>query len=243
MCHDAFANVEMCQIANEPGLELDAMNLCLCPNCAREYKRMRSDSDKVEWFLNSIAELEDSDINGVDPVEIDFDGEPIWFTQSHVAEIRELMALQDEAENYSENSSKKSRACLKNHSCNLHAPFCGTFVSNSVVVARYDALIRNKSPTNCDAHLAESIFQTRSSTRSNREDTVTSEDEPVNAGTDVYKEYVGKRIYHKGHKAHGTVISCDGTYLEVQFEDGNRAGQNVRFSLQMCIEKGLLQLV
>ena len=58
----------------------------------------------------------------------------------------------------------ESRACLKNHSCNLHAPFCGTFVPNSVVVARYDALIRDKFPTNCDAHLAESIFQTRSST-------------------------------------------------------------------------------
>ena len=51
-------------------------------------------------------------------------------------------------------------ACLKNHSCNLHAPFCGTFVPNSVVVARYAALIRDKFPTNCDAHLAESIFQT-----------------------------------------------------------------------------------
>ena len=191
MCHDAFANVEMCQIANEPGLELDAMNLCLCPNCAREYKKMRANSDEAEWFLDSIAELEDSDINGVDPVEMDFDGESIWFTQSHVAEIRELMALQDEAENYSENSSKNS------------------------------------------------------STRSNKEDeaTVTSEEEPVNAGTDVYKEYVGKRIYHKGYKAHGIVISCDGTYLEVQFKDGNRTGQNVRFSLQMCLEKGLLQLV
>ena len=45
----------------------------------------------------------------------------------------------------------------------MHAPFCGTFVPNSVVVARYDALIRDKFPTNCDAHLAESIFQTRSS--------------------------------------------------------------------------------
>ena len=49
---------------------------------------------------------------------------------------------------------------MKNHSCNLHAPFCGTFVPNSVVVARYDALIRDKFPTNYDAHLAESIFQT-----------------------------------------------------------------------------------
>ena len=140
MCHEAFANVEMCQIANEPGLELDAMNLCLCPNCAREYKKMRANSDEAEWFLDSIAELEDSDINEVDPVEMDFDGESIWFTQSHVAEIRELMALQDEAKNYSENSSKKP------------------------------------------------------SIRSDKEGeaTETFEEEPVNAGTDVYKEYVGK---------------------------------------------------
>ena len=55
---------------------------------------------------------------------------------------------------------KRARACLKNHSCNLHAPLCGIFHPNSVVVARYDALIRAKSPTNCDAHLAESLFQT-----------------------------------------------------------------------------------
>ena len=55
-----------------------------------------------------------------------------------------------------------ARACLKNHSRNLHTPLCGRFHPNSVVVARYDALIRVKSPTNCDAHLAESLFQTRS---------------------------------------------------------------------------------
>ena len=52
--------------------------------------------------------------------------------------------------------------CLKNHSSNLRVPLCGIFRPNSVVVARYDALIRTKSPTNCDAHLAESLFQTRS---------------------------------------------------------------------------------
>ena len=56
-----------------------------------------------------------------------------------------------------------ARACLKNHSRNLHAPLCGRFHPNSVAVARYGALIRAKSPTNCDAHLAESLFQTRSS--------------------------------------------------------------------------------
>ena len=55
-----------------------------------------------------------------------------------------------------------SRACLKNHSYNLHAPICGIFCLHSVDVARYAALIQAKSPANCDAHLAESIFQTRS---------------------------------------------------------------------------------
>ncbi|MEI3474992.1 MAG: DUF6783 domain-containing protein [Ruminococcus sp.] len=37
------------------------------------------------------------------------------------------------------------------------------FHPSSVAVARCSALIRAKSPTNCDAHLAESLFQTRSS--------------------------------------------------------------------------------
>ena len=57
------------------------------------------------------------------------------------------------------------RACLKNHSLNLYAPLCGIFCPNSVAVARYGALIGTKSPTNCDAHLAESLFQTRFSSR------------------------------------------------------------------------------
>ncbi|WP_334304621.1 DUF6783 domain-containing protein [Blautia faecis] len=45
----------------------------------------------------------------------------------------------------------------------MHAPFCGRFHSNSAYVARYGTLIRAKSPTNCDAHLAESLLQTSSS--------------------------------------------------------------------------------
>ncbi|WP_370810032.1 DUF6783 domain-containing protein [Anaerobutyricum hallii] len=39
---------------------------------------------------------------------------------------------------------------------------CGIFCLHSVDVARYAALIQAKSPVNCNAHLAESIFQTRS---------------------------------------------------------------------------------
>ena len=57
-------------------------------------------------------------------------------------------------------SLSSSRACLKNHSYNLQALICGIFCLHSVDVARYDALIQAKSPTNCNAHLAERIIQT-----------------------------------------------------------------------------------
>ena len=52
---------------------------------------------------------------------------------------------------------------MKNHSYNLHASICGIFCLHSVDVAHYAAFIQAKSPANCNAHLAESIFQTRSS--------------------------------------------------------------------------------
>ncbi|WP_308053731.1 DUF6783 domain-containing protein [Enterocloster lavalensis] len=42
----------------------------------------------------------------------------------------------------------------------MHAPLRGIFGPNLVNVARYASLIGTKSPTKCDAHLAESNFQT-----------------------------------------------------------------------------------
>ncbi|RGK90827.1 hypothetical protein DW841_23775 [Hungatella hathewayi] len=53
---------------------------------------------------------------------------------------------------------------MKNHSRHLHAPLRGIFGPNSVSVAHYASFIGAKSPTKCDAQLAESIFQTRSRT-------------------------------------------------------------------------------
>ncbi|MEY8275293.1 MULTISPECIES: DUF6783 domain-containing protein [Blautia] len=54
---------------------------------------------------------------------------------------------------------------MKIHSDNPHAPLRGIFAPNSVNVARYASLIEVKSPTKCDAHLAESNFQTHSNQR------------------------------------------------------------------------------
>ncbi|WP_346344978.1 DUF6783 domain-containing protein [Clostridium sp. MCC353] len=52
---------------------------------------------------------------------------------------------------------------MKIHFRHLHAPLCGIFGPNSGYIARYAPFIWPKSPTNCDAQLPESNFQTRSS--------------------------------------------------------------------------------
>jgi len=52
--------------------------------------------------------------------------------------------------------------CLKIHSRHLHVPLRGIFGPNSGYIAHYAPFIWPKSPTNCDAHLPESNFQTRS---------------------------------------------------------------------------------
>ncbi|NBI70686.1 hypothetical protein D3Z50_06365 [Clostridiaceae bacterium] len=54
---------------------------------------------------------------------------------------------------------------MKIHSRHLHAPLCVIFAPNSGYIARYAPFIWHKSPTNCDAHLSESNFQTRSNSR------------------------------------------------------------------------------
>ncbi len=58
---------------------------------------------------------------------------------------------------------------MKNHSRHLYVPFCVIFAPHSVDVARYASFIWHKSPTNCDVHLTESIFQTRSGIGSGRD--------------------------------------------------------------------------
>ena len=50
----------------------------------------------------------------------------------------------------------------------MHVPLGGIFGPNSGYIAHYAPFIWPKSPTNCDAHLPESNFQTRSRKRGER---------------------------------------------------------------------------
>ncbi len=127
----------------------------------------------------------------MDPVKVDFGNESIWFTQTHIAEIRELMALKDAADEYKEPEEK----------------------------------------TKDDSDPVKSAS-----------DTIDSEEEKTLSGTDVYKDYIGKRIQHAA-EGYGVVTGCDGKYLDIQFEKGAKAGKTVKYSLEACLSKGLIKVL
>ena len=75
---------------------MDPVNLCLCPNCAAAYRRMRSNKDLMESVRRTFLTMKDTDIENGDYVTIALDEDnELWFTQTHFAEIRELLLLSE----------------------------------------------------------------------------------------------------------------------------------------------------
>lgn len=100
LCHETCSTFEATEIFLKPETELDPVNLCLCPNCAAAYRRMRTNTDIMENVRSAFRSMKDADIESGDYVAISIDDDDeLWFTQTHFAEIRELMKLSEEAKN------------------------------------------------------------------------------------------------------------------------------------------------
>ena len=96
MCHDSSANIEVVQLFNEPEVELDPVNLCLCPNCAARYRKMRGNSTEMQYLRERILKLTENEITKEDHVVLDIEDQQLWFTQIHLAEIQALLKLADD---------------------------------------------------------------------------------------------------------------------------------------------------
>lgn len=100
LCHDTCSSFERTELFLNPATELDPINLCLCPNCAAAYRAFRNDYYLMSSLRNTILSKTDLDITAEDHVEITIDDDDaLWFTQTHFAEIRELLRLSDEVKN------------------------------------------------------------------------------------------------------------------------------------------------
>lgn len=96
ICMEPSDNIETTEIANY-GMELSQMNLCLCTNCARNYKNIRDVNkedfkEKMKEALKGIDSREDADTYDV----ILNDNMTVHFTQTHLMEIQTLFQLIDE---------------------------------------------------------------------------------------------------------------------------------------------------
>ena len=100
LCHETCSSFESTELFLKPETELDPVNLCLCPNCAAAYRKMRSNSEIMSRVRKSFSKMKDSDIESSDYVAVPIDDDDeLWFTQTHFAEIRELMRLAEEVKN------------------------------------------------------------------------------------------------------------------------------------------------
>ena len=94
LCHDTCSSFETAEIFLKPEAELDPVNLCLCPNCAATYRKLRADASIMDKVRKVFLTKSDTDIETGDYVAVAVtDEDELWFTQTHFAEIRELLRL------------------------------------------------------------------------------------------------------------------------------------------------------
>lgn len=97
LCHDTTSSFETTEVFLKPETELDPVNLCLCPNCAATYRKWRSDESLMKNVRKVFLMKNDADIETGEYVAIPIDDDnELWFTQTHFAEIRELLRLTEE---------------------------------------------------------------------------------------------------------------------------------------------------
>jgi hypothetical protein len=95
-CKQPIANIQVDQIANY-GIEMPQLNLCMCNNCAAQYKAVRDGDKEVfrERMKNSILGLDISAEENEYIIQINADMS-LHFTQTHVAELQEIFRLLNE---------------------------------------------------------------------------------------------------------------------------------------------------
>lgn len=212
LCHRPSQAVTICQIENKPEKELDPMNLCLCPNCARIFQAFRANAADAKRLLDKIVALTEDDIRRNDYVSVTIKELDIWFTQTHIAEIVELLKVRQQAEEEEDFHSGNVRVA------GAPLPTKKTEPRESAPVQEYSAVTVAPVP----------------------ERKVEKKPEPVQIDETqtpaFYMKAIGKRVYHAGMKKHATIVSCDGKYIVLRLEDDGEQSQEKSYSLAMCIQ-------
>ena len=211
LCHKPFSNVEMCQLEQKPDVELDPLNVCLCPNCAAKFRTLRNDKYLADRLIDSILDVSENDIEENDHVSVAINDYDFWFTPTHIAEIIELLKLKKKA-------AEERKAQLQTASNPKPKEVAKAPESNRVAPVQP---VKEETPHS----------------------TPEPEEEGLQSDTSAYGELIGRRVFHKSKKAYARVVGCDGEYVVLNFESGDKAGQDVKYNLTMCLNNGWIEVV
>jgi hypothetical protein len=89
ICHKRRLYWDVTEIFENPKKELEQMNLSLCPNCASEYRQWRKDENLMSSFKTKIL-----DANPEKDIVIMLGEKTVKFTNTHLAEIQEILKLE-----------------------------------------------------------------------------------------------------------------------------------------------------
>jgi len=213
LCHKPFSNVEMCQLEQKPDVELDPLNICLCPNCASNFRTLRNNKFLADRLIESILDVSESEIEENDHVSVAVNDYDFWFTPTHIAEIIELLKLKKKAtEERKSQSQTEGKPKPKPEAKPLESSFAVT-----------------KQPAKEETPPAPPAPE--------------PEEEELHDDTSAYGELIGRRVFHKSKKAYARVVGCDGEYVVLNFETGDKAGQDVKYNLAMCLNNGWIEVV
>ena len=210
LCHKPFSNVEMCQLELKPDVELDPLNICLCPNCASKFRALRNNQFLADRLIESILDVSESEIEENDHISIAINNYDFWFTPTHIAEIIELLKLKKKA---TEERKSQSQTMGK------PKPEAKPLELNFAVT---------KQPTKEETSPVPPAPE--------------QEEEELHDDTSAYGELIGRRVFHKSKKAYARVVGCDGEYVVLNFETGDKAGQDVKYNLTMCLNNGWIEV-
>lgn len=98
LCHRPSFYFECVGLKKMPRKELSPLFLCLCPSCATIYRQFRGNTNTCISILKSIRDLSREEIDASsDHVDIHLDdAHTLWFTQTHIAEIQEILKTIEE---------------------------------------------------------------------------------------------------------------------------------------------------
>jgi len=90
ICQKKSPYWEVAEIFNEPKRELEHMNLSLCPKCATEF-RIKRNKNIMDMFAKNILEVDpEKDVN----ISLE-DNLKVRFTHTHLAEVKEILTLEN----------------------------------------------------------------------------------------------------------------------------------------------------